>query len=136
LIHDCGYLAGGSIGSMEMAIICEEVVGMVKRIVRGFEVNDETLAIDVIKSVGPGKHFLTNLHTLKHLEKEVYITKLFDRSSEVRWIKTGRKKVRTVAKERVKRILAEHEAKSLPPEVQEKIRGIIRDAEEQLLQRS
>lgn len=134
LIHDCGYLAGGSIGSLEMAVICDEVVGMVKRIVRGFEVNRETLAIDVIESVGPGNHFLSHPHTLKHVEKEVYMSRLFDRSSEVRWTKTGRKDIRVVAKERVKKILREHQPPPLTLETQKKMRRIIGEAERQLCQ--
>ncbi len=135
LIHDCGYLAGGSIGSLEMAVICDEVVGMVKRIVRGFEVNRETLAIDVIESVGPGNHFLSHPHTLKHVEKEVYMSRLFDRSSEVRWTKTGRKDIRVVAKERVKKILRGHQPPPLTLETQKKMRRIIGEAERQLCQR-
>jgi trimethylamine--corrinoid protein Co-methyltransferase len=135
LVHDCGYLAGGSIGSMEMAYICNEIAGMVKRILRGIEVNDETLAIEAIKSVGPEGHFLSHPHTLKHLEEEIYMPTLFDRLSEVKWVKTGRKDVRTIARERVKSILAEHQPEPLAPEVQEKIREIVKEAEKQLLQR-
>lgn len=133
LIHDYGYLAGGSVGSMEMAYIGDEAIGMAKRIIRGIRVDDETLAIDVIKSVGPEGNFLAHPHTLRHLREEIYVPRLFDRASEVSWIEGGKKELRSIVRERVKKILAEHKPEPLPKNVQEKIRDIVKSAEKQLL---
>jgi len=79
LIHDCGYLASGTVGSLEMAVICSEIISMVSRIVTGIDVNDETLAMDVMREVGPKGSFLTHKHTVISMRKEVFIPKLFDR---------------------------------------------------------
>jgi trimethylamine--corrinoid protein Co-methyltransferase len=106
LIHDCGYLAGGSIGSMEMAVIANEIAGMVKRIVKGIDVNDETLAYDAIREVGPGGHFLAHPHSLKHVST-LHLSDLFSRESEVKWAKVGKRDSRTKAKERVHQILSQ-----------------------------
>jgi trimethylamine--corrinoid protein Co-methyltransferase len=78
LIHDAGYLASGRVGSMEMAVICDEVFGMILRVVRGIRVDDESLAVDVIKNVGPRGQFFSQKHTLKHFEREIYLPTLFD----------------------------------------------------------
>ena len=135
LIHDCGYLAGGSIGSIEMAVICDEIIGMVSRIVKGIEVNDETLAVEVIRAVGPEGHFMSQKHTLKHLETELFFPKLFDRTSEVTWAKAGKRDLRDVAKEKAKKILKEHFPERLPKDVERQLAQIVKDAEKELLKK-
>jgi trimethylamine--corrinoid protein Co-methyltransferase len=132
LIHDCGYLAGGSIGSMEMAVVCNEIVGMISRIVRGVKVDEETLAVDVIKNVGPGGHYMSQKHTLDHV-RELYTPTLFDRESEVTWMKAGSKDVREMARMKAQKILKEHSATPLPKDVQLRLREIVREAEKQLV---
>jgi trimethylamine--corrinoid protein Co-methyltransferase len=132
LIHDCGYLAGGSVGSMEMAVVADEIAGMVKRIVRGVEVSDETLAVDVIREVGPGVHFLSHKHTLKWV-RDAFMPQLFDRTSEVTWVKAGKKQIYEVAREKAKRILKEHSPEPLPKDVEQKISDIVRRAEKDLV---
>lgn len=129
LMHDAGYLAGGSVGSMEMVVICDEIYGMISRIVRGLEVNDETLAVDVISSVGPGGHFLSHKHTLKFVERELYLSKLFDRTSETTWTKAGKKDIREVAREKVKKMLKEHRPEPLPSEIKLRLAEIVKEAE-------
>jgi len=133
LLHDCGYLAGGSVGSMEMAVICDEVLGMVSRILRGVEVNDETLAVDVIREIGPEGNFLSHRHTLKLIEKELHMPRLFDRTSEVTWAKAGKKEIREVAREKVKKILKEHHPEPLPRNVQQELAEIVKQAEKELV---
>jgi len=132
LIHDCGYLAGGSVGSMEMAVVANEIAGMVLRIARGVEVSDETLAVDVIREVGPGGHFLSHKHTLKWV-RDAFMPQLFDRTSEVTWAKAGKKQIYEVARERAKKILEEHAPEPLPKDVQQKISNIVKKAEKELV---
>jgi len=132
LIHDCGYLAGGSIGSMEMAVVCNEIVGMISRIVRGVKVDEETLAVDVIKNVGPGGHYMSQKHTLDHV-REMYTPSLFDRESEVTWMKAGSKDVREMARMKAQKILKEHSPTPLPKDVQLRLKEIVKEAEQQLV---
>jgi trimethylamine--corrinoid protein Co-methyltransferase len=72
---------------MEMAVICDEVFGMVLRVARGVRVDDETLAVDVIKKVGPRGQFFSQKHTLRLIEKELFIPTLFDKRPIDTWIK-------------------------------------------------
>jgi trimethylamine--corrinoid protein Co-methyltransferase len=130
LIHDCGYLAGGSIGSLEMAVVANEVVGMVKRIVRGFEVNEETLAFDVVRDVGPGGHFLSRKHTLKHVSK-LFLSDMFNRHSEAKWAELGRKDVRAKARGKVEDILEKHMIEEKT--VNRELRSIVKKAEKQMI---
>jgi len=129
LCHDCGYLAGGSVGSMEMAVICDDVLGNVLRLIRGTEVSDETLAVDVIKEVGPEGDFLGHKHTLKHIRDELHIPSIFDRNPEAAWIKAGSKPLHQVAKEKAQKILKEHYPQSLPKDIQAQLSQIVKQAE-------
>jgi len=135
LIHDCGYLASGRAGSMEMAVICDEVAGYVLRMIRRIEVNDETLAVDVIKAVGPREHFFTQKHTFKYIEREIYLPKIFDRKALEIWIREGMKDVATIAREKAKKILEEHEPDPLPKDVRETLSRIVKEAEEKLVKK-
>jgi trimethylamine--corrinoid protein Co-methyltransferase len=131
LIHDCGYLAGGSVGSMEMAVIDNEIIGYVLRILRGVDVDDETLAVDVIKTVGPGGHFMSQRHTLAHLH-EFYMPNLFDRVPEAAWVKAGRRETQQVAQQKAKQILKDHVVRELDAGIRQKISEIVRNAEREI----
>ena len=133
LMHDCGYLAGGSVGSMEMAVICNEILGDVSRIIRGIDINDETLAVDIIRAVGPGGHFFSQKHTLDFIGREIHMPKLFDRNAPETWLKEGGKDIAAKAKEQVKRILREHYAQPLPAEIRKKIAEIVKEEERELV---
>jgi len=128
LIENVGTIAGGECGSLEMAVIGDEVIGMVKRILRGVDINDETLALDIIDDVGPGQDFLSHDHTLKFFKKELYMPNLFDRLSGQSWVEAGSKDTETRAKEKVEKILRNYQPKSLPRQMEKEIDSIIKNA--------
>jgi trimethylamine--corrinoid protein Co-methyltransferase len=63
LIHDVGYLGQGLLNNVAAIVMCNEIISYVKRIVRGFDLTREKMAVDVIRQVGPGGHYLTQQHT-------------------------------------------------------------------------
>lgn len=81
ILHGGGILDTYSTVSFEKIIVDHELVGMVKRISRGIDVNENTLAFDVIKDVGPQGEFLSQSHTFKNFKKEHYMPKISDRQS-------------------------------------------------------
>ena len=129
LVHDVGYLEYGLTASYEMMVMTNEIIAMVKRIMRGIEVNDESLALDVIDKVGPGGNFLQEKHTLQHFRKEHWHPELMDRSNYEKWMQDGRKTLGQRASEKVKQILAEYHPKPLSPEQLSQIDAIIARAE-------
>ena len=64
-----------------LAVIDNEIAGSVRQMLAGFEVTKETLAVDVIKEIGPNGTFLEHDHTLHHLRKEMFPSTMFDRSN-------------------------------------------------------
>ncbi|SCM78326.1 Trimethylamine methyltransferase MttB [uncultured Sporomusa sp.] len=80
ILHSAGILDTYNCVSFEKLMIDDEIIGMVKRIGRGVTVNDETLAFEVAKQVGPRGEYITNKHTFAHFRKEFYQAQLSDRA--------------------------------------------------------
>ncbi|MCK4388578.1 MAG: trimethylamine methyltransferase family protein, partial [Dehalococcoidia bacterium] len=79
LVHDAGLAYHGSMVSPELIVLTDEVVEMVKIMMGGLEINDETLPLDLIERVGPRGDYLSQAHTLKHFRK-FWVPTVFDRS--------------------------------------------------------
>jgi trimethylamine---corrinoid protein Co-methyltransferase len=115
LSQSLGTLAFGMYGSQEMVVICDEIVNSIRRILDRITLNDDTLALDVIRQVGHGGSFLQHDHTVRHFRKEMYFPKLFQRQSLDDWATAGAKMAHEVAHERVVEILSKAHPVSLPP---------------------
>jgi len=114
-IHDAaGFLEFCTTISYEQMVIDDEIIGICMRAVRGIEVNEETLAEEVTKSVGAGGNFLANPHTMKHCRSEFFYPTVGDRQSRKVWEKNGAKDARERAREKAKLILAEHRPLPIP----------------------
>jgi len=129
LIHDVGYLESGLIGSFDMLVMSDEVIGMVKRILRGVPVDKETMALDVIHRVGPGGHYLADEHTLKHFRSEFWRPRLINRDRWDVWEMAGAKKMGQRVRERVKELLDTYEPEPIPAEVHARLKAIVAAAD-------
>jgi len=134
LIHDVGsYLNFGLTGSLELVTICDEMLSMITYLLRGIEVTDETLAVDIINKVGPGGHFITQKHTLEFFKKEHWIPGLFDRQMRNNWVKSGSKDLLQRAKEKTEQILSTYQPTPLPPDVEKDLTETLRRSEKEIL---
>jgi len=106
LNQSLGSLSFGLYGSPEMVVICDEIVNSIKRILDGIAFDEDKLAVDVIRAVGPGGSFLDQDHTVKHFRKELFFPKLFRRLTIDEWVNEGSKMIHEVAHERVQAILS------------------------------
>jgi trimethylamine--corrinoid protein Co-methyltransferase len=131
LIHDVGYLASGMTASLEQMAICDDLIGWVKRFMQGVEVNDETLALDVIDAVGPDGDFISTEHTLAHFREDFY-PQLLNRHNIEGWQAGGATTLRERAAARVNKLLAEHQAEPLPADVAAELDRIVEQAEARL----
>jgi len=95
--------------SYEQCVIDDEIIGAALRIARGIEVNDDTIALDVIKEIGPANsQYVMHDHTLRHLRKVSWFPKLTNRKKWDPWMSDGGKDMRQRARQRAEEILAEH----------------------------
>ena len=130
LIHDVGFLDSALIGSSEMVVMSDEIIGMVKRFLRGIRVDDETLAADVIHDAGPGGNFVAHQHTVDHMRSELWFPSMMDRTKYGEWYASGAVPLRTRVRDRVEEILANHRVPPLPDGVNAEIDRILEDADE------
>lgn len=128
LIHDLGYLELGLMGSLELLVICDDIIGWIRNFLQGIEVSEETLALDVIDEVGPEGHFIDTDHTLRHFREDWY-PNLMDRQTYEAWEAAGGKSINVRARERVEEILNRARPEILSAGVQKKIRTIVERAE-------
>jgi len=117
----------------ELLVIDNEILESMLRVVRGYEINDDTLALDIIRKVGAGGHYLAEKHTLNNFLKEHWVPKISDRKPYDTWEKTGAKDIVKVAKEKVKEILATHRPEPIPKDVQKEISQILKRYEKEVL---
>lgn len=124
IIHDVGFMDSGLQGSLQIIAIADDILGFLRAATRGVEVNDETLALDVIEELGPTGSFLDHEHTVRHY-REPFYSRLADKNQYSLWLEQGGKTMEARAAEMVDSILAEHQPEPLPAEVQEAIKKIV-----------
>jgi trimethylamine--corrinoid protein Co-methyltransferase len=124
IIHDVGYLESGLGFSFEMLAICDDIIGWIEAFLKGIDVSDEALALDVIQAVGHEGSYLGTEHTRKHFKEEWYPT-LFERDFYSGWEAKGSKTLAQRARERIEKILNQHQPEPLPADVQLQLRKIV-----------
>ena len=113
--------------SLEALLYCNELAGWIRRIWKGIRVDEETLALDVTRSVGPGGYYLAEEHTAKHCRTELWNPKYFRFSVEKSEgeASPNRREMLSVIGEDLGRILAAHHPEPLPDPVQRQITSIL-----------
>jgi trimethylamine---corrinoid protein Co-methyltransferase len=127
-IGTLGHLENAVTFSPQQLVIDNEVAGSVRQMLNGFEVNKDTLALDVIKQVGPNGNFLNQDHTLNFLRKEVFPSKMFDRLG---WAAAAERQVHGI-EEKAKLVAADLMRKTTPsplsPEQEAAIDQVVAEA--------
>ncbi len=105
-IHDAaGFIEFCMTASFDKLVVDNEIIGMIMRAVEGIEVNDTTLALEEIRKVGPGGHFVSSRHTRKYMRSEQYSPELSDRNTREQWAAQGSRDTRQRATARVREVL-------------------------------
>lgn len=128
LMCGVGLLEDSSCLHYEEIVMDNEIIGAIARLIRGERADEDTLALDVIEKVGVGKNFLAQRHTVDHFRSEHFKPTLIDRRSYDAWSQTGSKTLRDAARDRVKKILAEHKVAPIPADRQKGLTAVIEKA--------
>lgn len=129
LVHDVGFLDCAQIGSLEALVMNDEIIGMTRRIMRGVEVSDDTLMLDLIDQVGPGGEFMSQEVTAKRCRAEIWSPTVLDRQPWDVWAAAGSKTASDRIRARLKKILARHTPAPLPADAADQIAAILLAAE-------
>ena len=131
LIYGPGMLESGITFDFAQLVLDNEFAKMIKHTIRGLGVDKETLAVDVIKEIGPANDFLGHHHTLRHMRTQSQ-PELIDRKGIEDWKAAGGTDIYQRAAEKAKRILERHNPEPLRNDVSARIRSIIAETEDEL----
>ena len=130
-----GEMEAGVMGSLAQMVCDDEIAASVHRLRRGFAVDEDSLAVDVIARVmSSSRNFLAEPHTVRYLRGgEVLLTHLAERREWDEWARTGREGMAERAQARAERMLAEHEVAPLTEDQEQALDAIMEQAEAELL---
>lgn len=128
MLHDLGYLESGLTFSFPQLVICTEIISWIKNFLKAIDINEETLALDVIGEVGMSNDYLSHPHTFKHFRQHWY-PKLFERGTYEGWVSSGGKNLAERAADKVEDILAQHQPERLPKDIQKALKEFVQRAE-------
>ncbi len=118
-----GTLDSTMLESDPLLVLDDQLCGAALRIARGIEVNEDTLAVDLIQRVAVSGNYLAEKHTASHFRKEHFRPDLFVRDPYETWEKAGGKLAIDLARERAHQILAEHQPRQLDPRVEQELQS-------------
>ena len=124
LVHDVGYLEFGLTYSFELLVMCDEIIGQIKRMMEGIRVDTEHLALDAIKRVGAGGHFLDDDHTFDHF-RDNWQPGITDRQNYQQWKEKGGTTMGQRAHAKVKEVMETHHPQPLSDEINVRIDEIL-----------
>lgn len=122
-----GFLHGSRIWSYSQMMLDCEIFSVVHKMMQGIVVDDETLALETIKNVGPGGNFLTQKHTRKHM-RDIFLPQFMDRRPYSEWESRG-DDARDWTLEKAVKILETHQPDSLDPGISAELSKIIASEE-------
>jgi trimethylamine--corrinoid protein Co-methyltransferase len=118
-----GTLDGTMLESDALLMLDDELCGAVLRVARGIEVDEGTLALDLIKQIGFSGNYLAEEHTVSRFRHEHYIPNLLPREPYDAWEKAGERLALDHARDRVRDVLAKHQPRELDPALEQELAG-------------
>jgi trimethylamine--corrinoid protein Co-methyltransferase len=125
IYHAAGWIEGGLTASYEKFITDVEALAEMAALLAGFRIDDESLALDSIESVGPGGHHFDTPHTLARFSQAFYEPLVSIRQSYESWHEGGGLDTAQRACQKWKELLAAYEQPPLDPGVDEALRDFV-----------
>ena len=132
----CGSVGIGTLGALEncmmfspqQLVIDNDLVGSVRNLLNGFEVSDETLAVEAIREVGPDGSFMAHEHTLRHLRDEKDPSRLYNRQAWAAAQADSTQKLEEKAKQIAAKLIQREGPRPLTPDQEREIDEIVAEA--------
>ena len=119
MLHACGWLEGGLVASFEKFVMDADQLGALHRMARGVAVDGEAQAMDALREVGPGGHFLGCAHTQAHFRDAFWRSDLLDYKPFETWDEEGARDTASLAAERVRTLLDQYQSPPMEEGVRE-----------------
>ena len=119
MLHACGWLEGGLVSSYEKFVMDADQLGALHKMAQGIDMSENGQALDAIREVGPGGHYLGCAHTQANFKDAFWRSELFDYKPFETWDEEGARDTETLAALRVAKQLSDYQAPALDPGINE-----------------
>ncbi len=119
MLHSCGWLEGGLVSSFEKFVMDADQLGTLHHLARGVEIDENAQAMDAIREVGPGGHYLGCEHTQKNFKSAFWKSDLLDYKPFETWEDEGARDTQALATARVEKMLNDYVQPPLDPGIAE-----------------
>jgi len=119
MLHACGWLEGGLVSSYEKFVMDADQLGVLHKMAEGVAIDEDAQAMDAIREVGPGGHYLGCDHTQRNFKDAFWRTNLFDYKPFETWDEEGARDTQALAAVRVKYLLDNYQQPQLDPAISE-----------------
>ena len=125
MLHACGWLEGGLVSSYEKFVMDADQLGTLHHLAQGIMMDQNGQAMDAIREVGPGGHYLGCQHTQANFKSAFWRSDLLDYKPFETWAEEGSRDTMTLAAEKVKKQLADYQAPDLDAGISEGLEGFV-----------
>ncbi len=132
VLHAAGWLEGGLVSSYEKFMIDQDQLGMMQKMAEGIDLSESGQALDAIREVGPGSHYLGCAHTQAHFQTAFYRSALMDNNSFEQWEIEGEKRIEDRANALCRSWLDSYEAPPLDPAIDEALLAFIKERKDSM----
>jgi trimethylamine--corrinoid protein Co-methyltransferase len=132
VLHAAGWLEGGLVSGYEKFIMDADQLGMQQKFAEGIDLSENGQAMDAIREVGPGSHYLGCSHTQANFQTAFYRSTIADNNSYEQWLAEGEKRADQRANELCRRWLESYEAPPLDPGIEDGLKDFIAKKKESM----
>ncbi|MGR3636800.1 MAG: trimethylamine methyltransferase family protein [Shimia sp.] len=125
MLHSCGWLEGGLVSSFEKFVMDADQLGTLHKMAQGISYDEAAQAMDAVREVGPGGHYLGCAHTQEHFKEAFWRSELLDYKPFETWSDEGARDTQALASARVATLLAAYEQPPLDPEIEARLRAYV-----------
>ena len=125
MLHACGWLEGGLVSSYEKFVMDADQLGTLHHLAQGIQMDTNGQAMDALREVGPGGHFLGCEHTQANFKSAFWRSDLFDYKPFETWYEEGARDTQALAGERVTKMLGDYQAPDLDAGIRESLESYV-----------
>ncbi|MEM7684201.1 MAG: trimethylamine methyltransferase family protein, partial [Pseudomonadota bacterium] len=125
MLHSCGWLEGGLVSSFEKFVMDADQLGTLHSLAEGIDMSEDAQAMDAIREVGPGGHYLGSAHTQANFKEAFWRSNLLDYKPFETWAEEGSRDTAELAAARIERMMSEYQAPAIDPAVDEALKAFV-----------
>ena len=125
MLHACGWLEGGLVSSPEKFVMDADQLGALHKLAAGIAMDENAQAMDAIREVGPGGHYLGCAHTQANFKDAFWRSDVLDYKPFETWSDEGGRSTIELASARVAKLLSDYQAPALDPAIDESLRDYV-----------